>query len=100
MHMKTISLKLNENIFRDTEILLDSVFLTANKNKIPYDPQPAAITSGIRLGTPAATSRGFREEEMEKIAELIYLTATDYNAKAESIRDEVNKLCAKYPLYD
>jgi len=84
---------------KDMEKLLDSVYITANKNKIPNDPQPASVTSGIRLGTPAATSRGFREEEMSKVAELIYLTASDCASNAGYIRDEVNKLCEKYPLY-
>jgi len=85
---------------RDLEILLDSVYITVNKNKIPSDPQPASITSGIRIGTPAVTSRGFREEEMEKIAELIYLTATAYDSSSDFIRAEVNKLCERYPLYE
>ena len=85
---------------RDLELLLDSVYITVNKNKIPSDPQPASITSGIRIGTPAVTSRGFREEEMEKIAELIYLTATAYDSSSDFIRAEVNKLCERYPLYE
>ena len=79
---------------------LDSVYITANKNKIPNDPEKASLTSGVRLGTPAATSRGFKEEEMKKVAELIYLTASDYNNKADHIRDEVTKLCDKFPLYE
>ena len=85
---------------RDLELLLDSVYITVNKNKIPSDPQPASVTSGIRIGTPAVTSRGFREEEMEKIAELVYLTATAYDSSSDYIRAEVNKLCERYPLYE
>ena len=85
---------------RDMERLLDSVHITVNKNKIPNDPQVASVTSGIRLGTPAATSRGFCEDDMKKVAELIYLTASDYGSKADYIRAEVNKLCEKYPLYE
>ena len=80
--------------------LLDTVHITANKNKIPFDPQSPALTSGVRFGTPAVTSRGFCEDDMRKVAELIYLTATDYDAKAPYIRDEVRKLCEKYPLYN
>jgi len=78
---------------------LDNVHITVNKNKIPQDPEPAHITSGIRLGSPAVTSRGFKEDEMKKIAELIHLTATDYDIKSAYIRAEVDKLCDKYPLY-
>jgi len=79
---------------------LDTVHITTNKNKIPNDPQSALVTSGLRVGTPAVTTRGFGEEEMKKIAELFYLTATNYDAKADYIRDEVSKMCEKYPLYD
>jgi glycine hydroxymethyltransferase len=57
------------------------------------------VTSGIRLGSPAVTTRGFREDEMLKVAELIYLTASDYDNKADYIRAEVNKLCERFPLY-
>ena len=82
------------------ETKLDSVYITANKNKIPNDPEKASLTSGIRLGTPAATTRGFKEDEMKKIAELIFLTASDYDNKADYIRDEVTTLCNKFPLYE
>lgn len=85
---------------RDMERMLDTVYITANKNKIPNDPQSAALTSGVRLGTPAVTSRGLLEADMDTVAELIYLTASDYDAKADYIRGEVNRLCEKYPLYD
>jgi len=83
----------------DMERLLDTVYITVNKNKIPNDPQPAQVTSGIRLGTPAVTSRGFRETEMRKIAELLCLTATNYENSVERIRAEVNKLCEAFPIY-
>jgi glycine hydroxymethyltransferase len=85
---------------REMEIRMDSVYITANKNAIPYDPQNPNITSGIRLGTPAITNRGLKEEQMKTIAELIYLTATDYERKADWIREAVNDLCARFPLYD
>jgi glycine hydroxymethyltransferase len=85
---------------RDMERLLDTVYITANKNKIPNDPQNASLTSGVRLGTPAVTSRGLKEEDMKKVGELIYLTAADYDNKADYIRGEVNKLTEKYPLYE
>jgi glycine hydroxymethyltransferase len=84
----------------ELEKLLDSVHITTNKNKIPNDPQPALKASGMRLGSPAVTARGFREDDMQKVAELIYLAASDFDVKADYIRDEVSKLCDKYPLYE
>ena len=99
-HLMLVDLRKLNTTGRDMEKLLDSVHITANKNKIPNDPQIASVTSGIRLGTPAATSRGFCEDDMRKVAELIYLTASDYRSKADYIRSEVNKLCEKYPLYE
>jgi len=99
-HLILVDLRKFSTTGRDMEQLLDTVNITANKNKIPNDPKPASITSGIRLGTPAVTSRGFREEEMLKIAELIYLTASDYSVKSGYIRSEVHKLCDKHPLYE
>ena len=85
---------------RDMEQRLDKVHITANKNKIPNDPQPASITSGIRLGTPAVTTRGFREEDMLKVAELLHLAATAFDSEADYIRGEVRGLCEKHPLYE
>ena len=99
-HLMLVDLRKFEKTGKEMEALLDSVHIATNKNKIPNDPQPAAVTSGIRIGTPAVTSRGFREPEMEKIAELIYLTAADYDSMADYIRAEVGKLCDKYPLYE
>ena len=78
----------------------DEVYITLNKNTIPNDPRSPFVTSGVRIGTPAVTSRGMKEEDMEKIAELIWLTATDFENKADEIRAEVEKLCAKYPIYE
>ena len=78
---------------------LDEVQITANKNMIPGDPESPFVTSGVRLGTPAVTSRGFVEADMEKIAELIHLTATEFDTKADYIRKEADALCARYPIY-
>lgn len=78
----------------------DEVYITLNKNTIPNDPRSPFVTSGVRIGTPAVTSRGMKEEDMEKIAELIWLTATDFDNKADEIRAEVEKLCGKYPIYE
>ena len=99
-HMMLVDLRKFNTTGRDMEKLLDLVHITVNKNKIPNDPQVASVTSGIRLGTPAVTTRGLREDDMQKVAELIYLTASEYEPNADYIRAEVNKLCEKYPLYD
>ncbi len=84
---------------KEMERRLDEVYITVNKNKVPGDPRSPFVTSGIRVGTPAATTRGFKEPEMEKIAQWMYLTATDFENSAEQIRSEVCALCQQYPLY-
>ena len=85
---------------KDLEKKLDEVYITVNKNAIPNDPQSPFITSGVRIGTPAVTTRGLVEEDMEKIAQCIYLTATDFDNRADEIRKEVTSICEKYPLYE
>ena len=80
-------------------MLFRSVYITANKNAIPNDPEKPFVTSGIRVGTPAATSRGFKEADFVKIAELMRLAATDIEGKADEIRAEVCKLCDAHPIY-
>jgi len=99
-HLMLVDLRKFNITGSEMERKLDTVYITANKNKIPNDPQAASVTSGIRLGTPAATSRGLMEDDMQKVAELIYLTASDYENKADYIRSEVNRLCEKHPLYE
>ncbi|MEF9853306.1 MAG: serine hydroxymethyltransferase [Hydrogenoanaerobacterium sp.] len=99
-HLMLLDLK-NMNITgKELEHRLDEVYITVNKNAIPNDPQSPFITSGIRIGTPAVTTRGFNEDDMVKIAEFIYLAATDFENKADEIRAGVNELCKKYPLYE
>ena len=85
---------------KEFEHRLDSVYITVNKNAIPNDPEKPFVTSGVRVGTAAATSRGFVEEDFKVIAKLFKLVATEYESKADYIREEVNKLCEKYPLYE
>ena len=85
---------------KEFEHMLDEVYITVNKNAIPNDPQSPFITSGIRVGTPAVTTRGFVEEDMDVIAQCFYLAATDFANKADEIRGMVEGLCAKYPLYE
>ena len=85
---------------KEAEHLLDEVGITTNKNAVPFDIQKPFVTSGIRLGTAAVTSRGFKEEDMEEVAELITLTLTDFEKNADSVRERVKALCEKYPLYE
>ena len=85
---------------KELEHRLDEVYITANKNAIPNDPEKPFVTSGIRLGTAAVTSRGLVEEDMDKIAEYIYLCATDFENSAEKIKAGVNEICKKYPIYE
>jgi len=79
---------------------LDEVYITANKNAIPNDPEKPFVTSGIRLGTAAVTRRGLKEADMDKIAEYIWLTGTDFENKADEIRKGVTEICDRYPLYE
>ena len=79
---------------------LDEVYITVNKNAIPNDPESPFVTSGVRIGTPAVTTRGLVEEDMIEIAECITLAAKDIDANKEAIRERVNAICAKYPLYE
>ena len=79
---------------------LDEVNITVNKNAIPNDPAKPSLTSGIRVGTPAATTRGLVEEDFRVLAKLFALAASDFKSNADHIREEVAKICAKYPLYE
>ena len=78
---------------------LDEVYITANKNAIPNDPESPFVTSGVRLGTPAATSRGLLEDDMDKVAECIHLAVVDFDNQADNIRRMVGEICDKHPLY-
>ena len=79
---------------------LDEVYITVNKNAVPNDPASPFVTSGIRIGTPAVTTRGLKEEEMRTIARLIKMAVTDFDTKADEIRGTVNEICGRYPLYE
>ena len=98
-HLMLVDLRNFDVTGKEMEHRLDEVHITANKNAIPNDPQSPFITSGIRIGTPAATTRGLKEEDMVIIGKLIKLTASDFENSADYIRAEVKKLCEKYPLY-
>lgn len=98
-HLMLVDLRPFSITGKELEKRLDEVFITVNKNAIPNDPEKFFITSGVRIGTAAVTSRGMVEEDMLKIAELIHLAATDFENSADYIRAEVNKICEKYPIY-
>jgi glycine/serine hydroxymethyltransferase len=98
-HLMLLDLR-NMNITgKELEKRLDEVFITVNKNSIPNDPMSPFVTSGIRIGTPAITTRGMKENGMSKIAHFIKLTATDFESSADAIRAGVTALCEQYPLY-
>lgn len=84
---------------KEAEKMLDEVGITVNKNAIPFDTKSPFITSGIRIGTPASTTRGFKEEDMVEVGKLISLTIKDFDNSADEIRKRVQALCAKHPLY-
>ncbi len=84
---------------KEMETRLDACGITVNKNAIPNDPEKPFVTSGIRVGTPALTTRGLNEDDMATIARLMRLCATDFDASREAVRAEVDKLCKKYPLF-
>ncbi len=98
-HLMLVDLRSVNITGKEFEHRLDEVHITANKNAIPNDPQSPFITSGIRLGTPAVTSRGFKEDEMKLIAKWLKDVATDFEASKERVTAEVIELCKKYPIY-
>jgi glycine hydroxymethyltransferase len=84
---------------KELEVRLDDVGITVNKNSVPFDTESPAITSGIRVGTPAVTTRGFKEDDMKEIAKLIDMTIKVYDTQKEEIKNRVDNICKKYPLY-
>ncbi len=99
-HLMLVDLRPFNITGKELEKKLDEVYITVNKNAIPNDPQSPFITSGVRIGTPAVTTRGLVEEDMDKIAQFIFLTASDFDNKADEIRSGVSAICEKYPLYE
>ena len=98
-HLMLVDLRDLDVTGKELEHRLDEVYIPVNKNTIPNQPRSPFITSGIRIGTPAATSRGLGVEDMDKIAEYIALAINDFENSADAIRKGVTELCAKYPLY-
>ena len=99
-HLMLVDLRPFDITGKDLQNNLDECYITVNKNAIPNDPQKPALTSGVRIGTPAVTTRGLKEDDMRVIGECIYLTAKDFESNKEKVRGMVNELCAKYPLYE
>ena len=99
-HLMLLDLRSMNITGKELQKRCDEVYITLNKNGIPNDPQSPFVTSGVRIGTPAVTTRGMKEEDMKVIAHLIYLTTTEFEEKADYIRAEVEKLCSKYPIYE
>ena len=98
-HLMLVDLRPMKVTGKEFEARLDAVHMTANKNSIPNDPEKPFVTSGVRVGTPAVTSRGLGAEEMRTIARLFGMVARDFDGTAEAVRAEVAALCKKFPLY-
>ena len=98
-HLMLVDLRKAGVTGKEMEKRLDEVNITVNKNAIPNDPEKPFVTSGIRVGTPAVTTRGFQEEDMKVVGRLMWEAATDFEARADSIRAEVARLTGKYPIY-
>ena len=98
-HLMLLKLIKNGITGKELEHRLDEVHITANKNTVPNDPQSPFVTSGLRIGTPAVTTRGFKEPEMLKIAKWISETVNDFEGTKDRISDEVQELCSHFPIY-
>lgn len=98
-HLCLVDLRGSEVTGKELEHRLDEVYITANKNTVPNEPRSPFITSGLRLGTPAVTTRGFDAEDMDKIAEYIALAVNDFENSKDYIRNGVNEICNRHPLY-
>ena len=99
-HLMLVDLRSTGITGKELEHRLDEVYITVNKNAIPNDPEKPFVTSGVRLGTPAVTTRGLTTGDMDKVAEFIKLAATDFEAQADAIRAGVTEICKKHPLYE
>ena len=98
-HLMLLDLRDMEISGKQLQNRCDEVYITLNKNTVPNDPRSPFVTSGVRIGTPAVTSRGLVESDMEIIAKLIWQAATDFDNKADEIRKAVTEICGRYPIY-
>ena len=99
-HLMLIDLRNKGITGKELEERLDSVGITLNKNSVPFDTEKPSITSGVRIGTPAVTTRGFKEGEMKKIAKLINMTVEEFDTKKDEIAKEVASICKQFPIYE
>ncbi|MDY6382853.1 MAG: serine hydroxymethyltransferase, partial [Cyanobacteriota bacterium] len=101
-HLMTLDLRRTGKTGKDMANVLEKVGITANKNTVPNDPQSPFVTSGIRLGTPAVTTRGFKENDMREVAKIIAgaISASDDETALENLRQRSLKLCKAHPLYE
>lgn len=99
-HVLLLDLRDMEITGKELEHRLDEVYITVNKNTVPNEPRSPFVTSGVRMGTAAVTTRGLKEEDMDKIAEFITMTLNDFEGTADAVRAGVTEICAKYPMYE
>ncbi|HIT90489.1 MAG TPA: serine hydroxymethyltransferase [Candidatus Merdenecus merdavium] len=99
-HLMLVDLRNKDITGKEMQHRLDEVYITVNKNTIPNDPRSPFVTSGVRIGTPAVTARGLNEDDMDEVAELIFLAATEFETKQDEIRSRVVALCDRYPIYE
>ena len=98
-HLMLLDLRGSGVTGKELQIKCDEVNITLNKNTVPNDPESPFITSGVRIGTPAVTSRGLKEKDMKKVAKLLALCIKDFDNSKEYIKSEVEKMCSEYPIY-
>ncbi len=98
-HLMLLDLRGSGVTGKELQIKCDEVNITLNKNTVPNDPESPFITSGVRIGTPAVTSRGLKEKDMKKVAKLLALCIKDFDNSREYIKSEVEKMCSEYPIY-
>lgn len=98
-HLMLVDLRNMDISGKELQNRCDEAYITLNKNTVPNDPRSPFVTSGVRIGTPAVTTRGMVESDMKDIAHLIHMVATDYDAKADEVREQVRALCSAHPIY-
>lgn len=99
-HLMLVDLQNMHLTGKEMQNRCDEVYITLNKNAVPNDPQSPFVTSGVRIGTPAVTTRGFVEKDMEEIGKLLKLAATDFEGNQDKIRERVGMLCGSHPIYE
>ena len=99
-HLMLLDLRGTGVTGKELEHRLDDIYITANKNSVPNDPEKPFVTSGLRVGTPAVTTRGFGKEEMRAIGRMIATAVKDFDSNADAMRAQVEEMCKKFPLYE